>query len=83
MRLSASTSLHGADIAAVIGHDRRSLQVQNFRTEFDTRIVRQVLRVGQDSALMLWVPMEDINAGADQIVGLDRQQVFDLADQFF
>lgn len=72
---------HRPKIGAIACRDCRNLEVQHFRPQIDAGVVRQVGGVGEDTALMLGVPVKNVNGRAQQLLGLDRQQVLDRADE--
>lgn len=72
---------HRAQIGAVLIRDRGDFQIQGFLAQADISLVEQVARIGQHLTLVRRVLMEDVDAGADQLIGVDRQLVFDRADR--
>ncbi|MGY4417903.1 hypothetical protein ACVWY2_000328 [Bradyrhizobium sp. JR6.1] len=63
--------------AARIGH-RRHGEIERLAADGDARLVRQVLRIGQEPALMLRVLVKDVDRLSDQRVDFHRQNMLDL-----
>ena len=69
---------HGRHVVAVRVHDRRDQQVKVFPADLDDGRVGQVCGIGEQLALMGRVLVEDVDAGADDVIGLHRQHVLQL-----
>jgi hypothetical protein len=67
-----------AGIVALGVEDRRDQEIEGLGPDPDERLVGQVLRVGEDPALKRRVLVEDVDAGADQIVSLEFGGILEL-----
>ena len=72
---------HGIDVVALGVVDGRDQEIEGLRADLDQRLVRQVLRIGDDPALVRGVLVEDVDAGADEVVGVDVDDLFQLLDR--
>ena len=72
---------HGGHIAPLNVQHGADQQIQELAADLDGGAVGEVARIGQHPALMGRGLVEDVDRGADQIVGPDRQDVLDRAQR--
>ncbi len=72
---------HRADVGALPVVDGGDQEVERLGPQLDRGRVRQVARIGDDPALMRRVLVEDVDAGADELVGLERQIIFEPGER--
>ncbi|TAI65572.1 hypothetical protein [Bradyrhizobium sp. Leo170] len=71
---------HRSGVAAAAVHHRGHREVEGLAADRDARLVRQILRIGEQPALALRFFMEDVDRLAEQGVDLHRQHMLDLLE---